>query len=357
MSMSPSPGRSRPPRTQYGDRPLARRRVATVWRRPLGFASLLALILTLAACASGDGGTRPDSAGRAATSVATVAAAAPATATPAAFPFTLTGSDGGSVKLAKAPERIVSLSAGATEALFAIGAGPRVVAVDKFSDYPEATKNLPKLEYTRPSVEALAGLRPDLIIAAGRQKDTVPAIQAAGLPVVLLEEPVSVKAVLEQVRLLGQATGQSNLAAELATTMDRRIKAVTDKLAGASRGPRVFHELSSDFFSAAPSSFVGDLYTLLKAQNIAEGAAGSFPKLSQEVIVQRDPEVIIHTDGYEVSSPDVTKARPGWSAISAVKSGRIHILSDDQSSMASRPGPRLVDALELLAKLLYPDRF
>lgn len=330
---------------------------ARAGRPGLPVAMLLCIVL-VAACSSGGSTSKKEAQEHTAHTATTAApaAAAPAAPTPA-FPFTLRGTDGGTVQLTRPAERIVSLSAGTTETLFAIGAGHAVVAADRFSDYPEAARALPKVEYTRPNVEALAGFRPDLVVAATRQKDSIPAIQAAGMTPVLLEEPTNVQGVVERVRLFGRVTAHTAEAERLAEEMERRIRAVADKLAGVDRGPRIFHEISSEFYTAAPNSFIGDLYTLLKARNIAEGGAVSFPQLSQEVIIQRDPEVIVLADGREGVTVEHVKARPGWSAISAVRTGRVHLLTDEQADILSRPGPRVVDALELLAKLLYPDRF
>lgn len=320
-------------------------------------AVLLLLIAVPAACSSGGGTSATGPTATAAATGAGVTLAETAAAPVAAFPFTVTGTDGSAVKLAKPAERIVSLSPGATETLFAIGAGAAVVAADRFSDFPAATKSLPKVEYTRPSVESLAAFRPDLIIAAGRQKDTVAAIQAAGLPVVLLEEPATVQGVIDKVGLLGRVTGRTVEADKLVESMQARIRAVTARLAGVDHGPRVFHEVSNELFTAAPSSFIGDLYTMLKARNIAEGATGAFPQLSQEVVVQRDPEVIVLANGREGVTVEQVRARPGWGTIAAVRTGRVYLLTDEQADTVSRPGPRLVDALETLAKLLYPERF
>ncbi len=314
-------------------------------------AAVLALLITGCSSSRGERGSAATAA-----RTATPAAGAPS-ATAQAFPFTLTGTDGRSLKLTHPPQRIVSLSPGTTETLFAIGAGDTLVAVDRFSDFPEQAKALPKVEYTNPSVEALAGFRPDLIIASVRQKDAIPAIEAAGLPVTLLEEPGSIQGVIDRVRLLGRVTSHSDGAEKVAADMERRITAVKDRLAGVTQGPRVFHELSADLFTAAPNSFVGDLYALLKAQNIAAGATTPFPQLSQEAVVGRDPEVIVLADAREGVTPDQVRARPGWSGISAVRNGRVYPLTSEQADIVSRPGPRVVDGLELLAKLLYPDRF
>ncbi len=323
-------------------------RHARSWR-PALLTALIVLGSLLAACASGG----DSSSG---TGVTATPRTAPAPAA-SPFPFVLSGSDDESVKLAKPPERIVSLSPGATETLYAIGAGHAVIGVDRFSDFPDETKALPKLEYTRPSIESLAALKPDLIITAGRQKDTLPALRDAGLPVVLIDEPESVTGVIARVRLFGRATAHAPEAEKLAASMEARVRAVSERLGSVQAGPRVYHELSGELFSATPTSFVGDLYTLLKARNIAEGGTGPYPQLSREVIVQRDPEVIVLSDGREGVTIEQVRARPAWGSISAVRAGRIYLLTPTEADMVSRPGPRVVDGLERLARLLYPERF
>ena len=132
------------------------------------------------------------------------------------------------------------------------------------------------------------------------------------------------------------------------------MDAIQDKLSGVDEGPRIFHELTDDYFTVAPQSFVGDFYVQLKAGNIAEGSDVDFPQLSAEVIVDRNPEVIVLADEASgISAADV-KARPGWDVIDAVKNDRICTVDPD---IVSRPGPRIVDALEALAICLYPDLF
>ena len=120
-------------------------------------------------------------------------------------------------------------------------------------------------------------------------------------------------------------------------------------------GPRVYHEIDPKLFSAAPSSFVGDLYTLLKARNVAPTGGTAFPQMTAEAIISADPEVIVLGDGqFPGGTPDEVRRRPGWAVISAVKNDRVYAVDDN---LVSRPGPRVVDGLEQVAKLLYPELF
>jgi iron complex transport system substrate-binding protein len=116
----------------------------------------------------------------------------------------------------------------------------------------------------------------------------------------------------------------------------------------------VYHELTADYYSAAPSSFIGDLYTVLKAQNIAAGAPSAYPQLSAEVIIQRNPEVIVLANEESGVTPSSVRQRPGWDAIDAVRNGNVCQVDPD---VGLRPGPRIGEALDELARCLYPDRF
>ena len=157
---------------------------------------------------------------------------------------------------------------------------------------------------------------------------------------------------------MGRIVGRTREAQELTKAMEARIQAVRDKVATIEQGPLVFYELDPLLYTVSPTSFIGSLFTILKAQNVADEAEGDFPKLSAEVIIQRDPEVIMLADAAQFTpqkeTPETVAARPGWGSIRAVEQGRIYAVSP---SLVSRPGPRIVQGLEELAALLYPDLF
>lgn len=314
-------------------------------RTPIGaVALLLALLLALAAACGDDGGDGT-----------TAGTSTPAATTAAGqYPLTLTDGKSRSVTLEAAPQRIASLSPAATETLFAIGAGDQVAAVDKFSNYPPEAASRQQLDAFEPSVEAIVGAQPDLVFLVYDPGNLVDGLTNAGLTVFFLETPTSVEGVLDQIGMLGQATGHTQEAEELVTTMEQGVNDIEVKVADVQQGPRFFHEVDNQLYTVAPASFVGNLYTILKAQNIAAGTDQAFPQLSQEAIVEADPEVIILGDAAGGESAQTVKSRPGWANISAVKSGRIYVIDPD---IVSRPGPRLVDALQTLAQMLYPERF
>jgi iron complex transport system substrate-binding protein len=208
--------------------------------------------------------------------------------------------------------------------------------------------------YSTPDPEAALSFEAELVIMADRQADQIPQFRNAGMPVFDTGRPESLEEVYEQIELLGRITDHTDEATEVIADMQARIAAVEAELAEVQDGPRVFFELTPDLYSVAPNSFVGALLTLLKAQNVAEGAASQFPQLSNEAVLAADPEVIFLTDAEFGESLETVAARPGWDAVSAVLEERVYPLDGD---LASRPGPRLAEAVELMAAALYPELF
>ena len=328
------PGQTRPGSTHRGP---TRRGPGPWWWRAL--LALAALALLAVACDDDDDDG---------------AAEADPPAVAAAFPRTIEDSGGARVVIAASPQRIVSHSPGATEILFAIGAGGRVVAADEFSDYPAETARLERVAYASPDPERELALDPDLVLMAGNQLEQVEQFRGLGLTVLYVEEAATVAGVLDSVRLFGELTGNEQRAEALAEELRARIEAVTAELADVERGPRVFFELDATLFTVGTGTFVGDLLTLLRASNIAEGATSPFPQLTAEAVIEANPEVVLLADGEFGESLESACARPGWSAIAACETGRVHAIDPD---LTNRPGPRVVEGLEQIARLLYPDRF
>ncbi len=308
---------------------------------------LLALVAGLAiACG--------DSVPAASTPEATAAASAPTP--PATFPITASDQEGKPLTLAKQPRAIISFSPGVTEILFAIGAGPQVIAADQFSDYPAEAKALKqRVKYTSPDVESALSLNPDLVIMSRAQRTSVERFRSAGLPVFYTPEADSLDAIMEDVRMWGHLTGHAAEADQVANGMRARIEAVKVKVAPVAEGPRAFYELSDSLFSAGDKTFIGSILTLLKAKNVASGAATDFPQLTAEAVISRDPQVIFLADASSAGqSLETLRKRPGWTSISAVKDGKVYPVDPNTGN---RPGPRIVLALEEIGRLLYPERF
>jgi iron complex transport system substrate-binding protein len=326
--------------------------------RPLALL-MIALAVLVVACTGGDDDTATATTGAAtqATATATPEQPLPAeqmAASGAAFPLTVTDFGGAEVTIAAEPRAIISYSPGATEILFAIGAGDRLVAVDEFSDFPAAAADLPHLAYSSPDPEGALAHAPDLVILATRQNEQVAIFRGLGMTVVYMASADSLDEVYEQIVLLGTLTGREAEAEALVADMQSRIAAVTERLAGVESGPRVFYELTNDLYTVAPDTFVGALLEALKAQNVAAGAASQFPQLSAEAVIAADPEVVLLADAEFGESLETVAARPGWAGVSAVVNARVYPIDAD---LTDRPGPRLAEGVEVLAALLYPELF
>lgn len=304
-------------------------------RTTSGVATLLSLALALTAC-GGDGDAATD--------------AAPET-TASSFPVTVTGADG-ELTLDERPESIVSLSATATEMLFAIGAGDQVVAVDDYSNYPEEAPVTDLSAFT-PNAEAIVGYEPDLVVLSNDQNGIVDSLDALSVPTLLLEAAGSVDDTYEQLETLGDATGHAEEADEVVAEVQGRIDAAVESVGNRAEGMKVYHELDPTFFSADSSTFIGSIYTMFGLGNIADeagAAAGGYPQLSAEYIVSAAPDLIVLADTKccEQSAETVAQ-RPAFDTVPAVKEDRILAADDD---IASRWGPRIADFAEAVAETL-----
>lgn len=285
--------------------------------------------------------------------------AAPVTAD--TFPLTITDDAGVPTTFSTAPARIVSLNPGLTEIVFALGAGNRLVAVDRFSNYPpEAQAVQPHLEtYPAPSVETIVALKPDLVLSLADRDDTLNQLRQQGVPVLKLV-PSTFDETVTDVTRLGDLLGAPSQAKTIADDMLHRRDAVVAAVAGAPR-PTVYEELDGRDptrpFAAGPSGFYGELIDLAGGTNIFADLPGDFAQVSAESIIERNPDIVLLTDTDLPDSPqtpDMVAARPGWDTVTAVQNGAIYPL---QGALVSTPGPRLIDGLESVAAVLHPDRF
>jgi iron complex transport system substrate-binding protein len=286
----------------------------------------------------------------AALAVALVPSASATGAAAAPFPVTITAANG-KVTLAKRPARIVSLSATATETLFAIGAGRQVVAVDDQSDFPKTAPRTALSGYT-PNVEAIAGYRPDLVVVAYDPKDLVTALERLGIPVIFHKPSATLGGAYQQMRQLGRVTGHGPKAAALVARMKGQIGRIVAKRKRSAAGLSVYHELDPMLFSATSNTFVGRVYGLFGLKNIADAAPGGteYPQLSAEYVVAADPDLVVLADSVCCGQNASTlAARPGWAAVKAVRNRSVVRIDD---SIASRWGPRLVNFVRAIGLAL-----
>lgn len=259
------------------------------------------------------------------------------------------------VNITSTPERIVSLAPSNTELLFAVGAGDQVVGITKYCDYPynftawvEAGNMSSIGSYWHPAIEPIIALNPDLVVASGSaSEEAATKLRNLGYNVIIISSP-TLNDVLNDLYLLGKATGHSDEAAIVVSGLRARIDVVADKATSATTTPKVYYETSHDpLMAAGPNTFVSDLISIAGGTNIFDDASTTWPTVSSDSVISKNPDVII---SYRTDFA----TRPGWSSINAVANGQIFSLP---SSIFIRPGPRLVDALESLSKILHPEIF
>lgn len=279
-------------------------------------------------------------------------------ASSSAFPLTITDATGTEIYLEKAPERLVSLAPSNTENAFALGLGSKVVGVTDWDNYPEEVKKIEKIGGLEPNVEKILSLEPDLVIAhVSANHKSIQPLRDAGLRVLALPDSKSFDGVYEALRMLGKATGTQDKAEEVIQQMEQKKAAITAKVAGLSEKEKVkvWVEVSPDLHTAGRGTFIDDLIRLAGGINVAAEEEG-WVQLSEEQVIAAQPDVIITTyGGYETKKPsEQIRARKAWADLPAVKENRIY---DVNSDLVSRPGPRLVEGLEQVAKCLYPEHF
>jgi iron complex transport system substrate-binding protein len=311
---------------------------------------ILALSLGLTACASATPTQAPT----------TVPTLIPTIALTAA-PIVLTDGLNRQVTLPSPAMKIISLAPSNTEILYAVGAGAQVIGRDEFSDYPVEAKALPSVggSMGKYDLEKIASLKPDLVLAAAiNTPEQVKALEDLKLNVYYLANPVDLKGMFENLKIVGKLTGKEQEATTLVDALQGRVQAVTDKLATIADEPMVFYELDgSDAakpWTAGPGGFVDQLLGMAKGKNAASGLSSSWAQISQEELLVQNPQIILLGDGAYGVTPAQVTSRPGWSSMAAVKDGKIYTFDDN---VVSRPGPRLVDGLETMAKLLHPELF
>lgn len=298
-------------------------------RTTLLAAALSAVALVLGACAD-DASNKP---------------AANATPDSAAFPVTV-----GDVTLDKRPERIISLAPVMTEILFAVGAGEQVVAVDDQSNYPPEAPKSDLSGYT-PNAEAIATYTPDLVLLTYDTNNIVQQLTELKIPVYLADAPQNLDDTYRQISDVGKLTGHADEADDLVQQMKDDIAELLADLPERNEKLTYYHEVDPNYYTVTSKTFLGSLYAMVGLENIADpadadGSAGGYPQLSQEAIIQADPDFIFLADTKCCQqTPETVKARPGWDTLSAVKNNRVVVLDDD---IASRWGPRVVDLLRVI---------
>lgn len=263
----------------------------------------------------------------------------------------VTDDRGITVTLAQPPQRVVSLLPALTEIVCELGACSRLVGVDDYSNWPLAVRSLPHvggLEDAR--IETIVALRPDVVLLSVSSR-ALARLEGLGLKVIALEPKsyADVKRVLAQV---GDALGVEGADAAW-KRIDDGVETAARSLPPALRGTRVYFEVGSGPYAASESSFIGEMLARLGVTNVVPGSLGPFPKLNPEFVVRADPQLILIGERAAQSLGE----RPGWSRIHAIREQRICRFTSAQGDVLVRPGPRMAQAAQLMARCIanLPD--
>lgn len=262
----------------------------------------------------------------------------------------ITDARGTQVQLSKPPQRIVSLLPSLTESLCALGGCARLVGVDRYSNWPAHVKTVPVVGGgLDPNIESIVALKPDLVLVSVASR-AVARMEALGLKVVALEPRTHEEArtVMEKIGVLlalSPAQGADRVWAGIEADMTKAAASVPEKM----RGQRVYFEASRGPFAAGEKSFIGETLTRLYLRNVIDAKLGPFPRINPEYVVKLDPDILMAGErSWKTGVPEY----PGWAQMRAVKQGAICSFTPEQSDILVRPGPRMAEGAQIIARCL-----
>jgi iron complex transport system substrate-binding protein len=283
---------------------------------------------------------------------------------------TVVDDQGYQTTLTAVPQRIISLAPSVTPILFEIGVGDKVVGVTQYDDYPynftawfEAGNMTCAGGFSTPNMEAIASLQPDLIFSTNINDEYISNMRELGYNVIVTG-PTSIQGIYQTISLIGKATGAEDNATNLVNTLRIEISETQATIAAANitDKPTVYYEVwydTSGIMSAGSTSWINDVITTVGGINIFANETQEYPSTSSEVVVQRNPDIILLPTNMGTGTPfygsvDDVKTRPAWSTIDAVKNNRLYVIDED---IFNEPGCRVADQVKAVAESLYPQLF
>lgn len=254
------------------------------------------------------------------------------------------------------PKRVIALAPNIAEIVFDLGQGSRLVGVASLSNHPAQAAKLPHVgSYIRPDLERIAALKPDLCLAVrdGNPKQAVDRLEALRIPVFAVD-PTDLPSIMATVSALGDVLHASAQANTLVVQMQTRIDSVRKLVATVQNKPRVFYQVgTAPIVSMGQNTFIHELITLAGGVNTSAGPV-PYPRFSMEGVVALSPDIIVIS---AMGTQDPAKLKASWmrwTVLPAVRHGRVHVIDSD---LFDRPTPRLVEALEVLARLFHPHLY
>ncbi|WP_195575855.1 ABC transporter substrate-binding protein [Paenibacillus sp. 1001270B_150601_E10] len=328
----------------------------TWWNKSLVVVMIAALTVMLAACGGNTADTQTTSDNQAAEQTTNNDTSTATDSMKTTYPLKVTDATGEEFTFEKAPERIVSVSPAETESLFALGLDQEIVGVSDYDDYPEAATSKPKMGgITKPNEEAIIAAKPDIVFTGiSMKEDVVKKFRDLGITIFKVD-PKSYDDVIKNIELYGEITDRQQEAKAIVDNLTKAREDVQAAVKDVAAKKKVYVEFSPGW-TVGKGEFMNELIEIAGAENIAAAETG-WININEENIIKSNPDVILYSAGLidtETNKPleELIKGRQGWDQITAVKDNQV--IGVD-SNLISRPGPRLADALKVVANAIYPD--
>lgn len=263
----------------------------------------------------------------------------------------VTDDRGVTVAWPQSPQRIVSLLPSLTETVCELGRCERLVGVDRYSNFPEPVRALPRTGGgIDPNIEAIVALKPDVVLMATSSRG-VQRLESLGVKVLALE-PRTSRDAQRVMGVLGQLLEVPD-ALRIWRAIDAGVSAAAQSLPPQARTLRVYYEVSTGGYAAGQSSFIGEMMSRLGLQNIVEPRMGPFPRINPEYVVRANPDLIM------IGSRNVQglEQRPGWAGLRAIREQRVCVFTPEESDVLVRPGPRMAEAARVMARCVAQKGF
>lgn len=255
------------------------------------------------------------------------------------------------------PETVVSLIPSNTEILYEIGAGDKLVGVTDYDNFPAEAADVERVsDSVAFNAERIIELDPDVVIGYSTGGPTgFEDLEAAGIPVFVIESAESFEDVYGDIEQIATVMGLEDKGSELISSIQQQIEGVQKKVASVEEKKELYFEISPspEIYTTGQNTFQQEILNHAQVENLFADLEG-WPQISEEEVIERNPKTIITTVSYVENPIDEIKAREGWNDIEAIQKDQVFFLDSD---ITSRPGPRIGDAVELVAETVYPEAF
>ncbi|SEN00409.1 iron complex transport system substrate-binding protein [Paenisporosarcina quisquiliarum] len=271
--------------------------------------------------------------------------------------YTVTDDAGNEVAFEEVPETIVSLQPSNTEILFALGVGDKIVGATEYDTYPAEALEIERVsDSVAFNAERITELNPDIVIAYTiGQEEALQLLEEAGLKVFVIESATSFEDVYGDIKQLATVMGVEEKGQEIITSIQTTIQEVQEKVETAAVLKKVYYEISPspDIYTTGSKTFQQEILAAASVDNVFSDQEG-WISVSEEDVIAKNPEIILTTSNYIEDATGEIKSRAGWDKIPAVQNDSVFLVDGD---VISRPGPRIGEAVELVAKTVYPELF